>query len=202
MTDASQPETAPDGAPARRQLNLVAILPVALFGLLAVGFLVSLFRGDPSRLPAVMVGKPAPQFTLPAIAGLPGAGPGLSNADLGHGEVSIVNVFASWCAECRVEHPLLAGLSKRFNVKLYGIDQEDPAADANRFLSEFGNPFAKIGADGNGRVSIDWGVYGVPETYVVDANGKIAFKFIGPLTQEAIEAELRPAIERAAKAGS
>jgi cytochrome c biogenesis protein CcmG, thiol:disulfide interchange protein DsbE len=182
----------------------MAILPVALFGVLAAGFLASLFHGDPSRLPSVMVGKPAPQFALPGIAGLPaniGPGGGLSSADLGNGKVSIVNVFASWCAECRVEHPLLGTLQKRFNATLYGIDQEDPPADATRYLGSSGNPFAKIGADSNGRVSIDWGVYGVPETYVVDGAGRITYKFIGPLTEDAIEAELRPAIERAAKAG-
>jgi len=186
-------------------MNVVAIVPVALFGVLALGFLYALYNGDPSHLPSALIGKPAPQFKLPGIEGLKANGtvvPGLSTGDLGNGKVSIVNVWASWCVPCRQEQPLLDTVAARLKVPLYGIDQKDSAADASKFLQTLGNPFQKIGADGNGRVSIDWGVYGVPETYVVDGAGKIAYKYVGPLTEEAVEKELRPAVERAIKAGS
>lgn len=181
-------------APPRR-FSLVAIVPVALFGLLALGFLYALFHGDPSHLPSALIGKPAPQFNLAAIPGV--SVPGFSTADLGGGKVSIVNVWASWCIPCRDEQPLLGVLASRLKVPLYGINQKDAPADAAKFLQTLGNPFQKIGADTNGRASIDWGVYGVPETYVVDGAGKVAYKYIGPLTEEAIEKELRPAVERA-----
>jgi cytochrome c biogenesis protein CcmG, thiol:disulfide interchange protein DsbE len=194
----------PTTALPEKRFSAIAILPVALFGLLALGFLYSLFHGDPSTLPSVMIGKPAPQFALPAVPGVERNGaaiPGFSTADLGGGKVSIVNVWASWCVPCRQEQPLLEGVAKKLKVPLYGIDQKDAAGDAVNFLKTLGNPFDKIGADSNGRASIDWGVYGVPETYVVDGAGKIAYKYIGPLTEDAIEKELRPAVERARKAG-
>jgi cytochrome c biogenesis protein CcmG, thiol:disulfide interchange protein DsbE len=202
MTDAKS-----DGASAGepKRFSLMAVLPVALFGLLALGFLYSLFRADPNNLPSVLIGKPAPQFALPAIPGVERNGAplqGFSTSDLGGGKVSIVNVWASWCVPCRQEQPLLDIVAKKLQVPLYGIDQKDAAGDAVAFLKTLGNPFEKIGADTNGRASIDWGVYGVPETYVVDGAGKIAYKYIGPLTEEAIEKELRPAVERAKKAGS
>ena len=188
----------------QRPFSLVAILPVVLFGLLALGFLYSLYHGDPHNLPSALIGKPAPQFALPAIRGVVRQGvpvPGFATADLGGGKVSIVNVWASWCVPCRQEQPLLGLIADRLKVPLFGIDQKDAAGDAAKFLASLGNPFQKIGADDNGRVSIDWGVYGVPETYVVDATGKIAYKYIGPLTEDAIEKELRPAVEKAQKAG-
>jgi cytochrome c biogenesis protein CcmG, thiol:disulfide interchange protein DsbE len=195
-------ETTTAAPPSR--FSLVAVLPVALFAALALGFLYSLYHGDPSHLPSVMIGKPAPQFSLPAIPGVVRNGvasPGLATADLARGRVSIVNVWASWCGPCREEQPLLGTVAQRLNVPLYGIDQKDAPADAARFLQTLGNPFERIGADGSGRTSIDWGVYGVPETYVIDGAGKIAFKYIGPLTEQAIETELRPAVERAKKSG-
>jgi len=198
-------ETAETAVPPRSRLSVVAIVPVALFGLLAVGFLYSLYHGDPSHLPSALIGKPAPQFQLPSIAGLTANGaevPGFASTDLGHGKVSIVNVWASWCVPCRDEAPALASAATRLGVPVFGIDQEDAPADAKRFLQTLGNPYARIGADTNGRVSIDWGVYGVPETYVVDGMGRIAYKYVGPLTSEAIDKELRPAVEKATNAGS
>ena len=197
-------EPALETAAAPRRISLAAIVPLVLFGLLAAGFLYALYNGDPSHLPSALIGKLAPQFALAGIPGVSRDGvpvAGLSTADLGSGKVSIVNVWASWCVPCRQEQPLLGSLASRLNVPLFGIDQKDAPADAARFLQSLGNPFQKIGADSNGRVSIDWGVYGVPETYVVDGAGKIAYKYIGPLTDEAVEKELRPAVERAAKAG-
>lgn len=206
MSDADTSNATPTatGTAAAPRYSVMALLPVALFGLLALGFLYSLFRSDPSQLPSVLIGKPAPQFALPAIPGVERNGiavPGFATSDLGGGKVSIVNVWASWCVPCRDENPVLFKLVKRLQAPLYGINQKDASADAVRFLQTLGNPFDKIGADSNGRVSIDWGVYGVPETYVIDGAGKIAFKFIGPLTERTIETELRPAVERAKKAG-
>ena len=199
MTETTGMPGTPAAAPPPSRFNLMAIVPVGLFGLLAAGFLYSLYHGDPHNLPSALIGKPAPRFSLPGIAGL--AVPGLATSDLGNGKVSIINVWASWCIPCREEQPLLGTIAAKLNVPLYGIDQKDAAGDAAQFLKTLGNPFSKIGADNNGRVSIDWGVYGVPETYVVDGAGKVAYKYIGPLTPEAVEKELRPAVERAARSG-
>lgn len=195
--------SSPAPAPPPR-FNAMALVPVGLFGLLALGFVYSLFKGDPHTLPSALLGKPAPEFNLQGIPGVAANGapvPGFATSDLGHGKVAIVNVWASWCVPCREEQPLLGTVSEKLKVPLYGIDQKDAAGDAAKFLSALGNPFQKIGADGNGRASIDWGVYGVPETYVVDGKGIVTYKYIGPLTPEAIDKELRPAVERAAKAG-
>jgi cytochrome c biogenesis protein CcmG/thiol:disulfide interchange protein DsbE len=126
--------------------------------------------------------------------------PGFSNTDLGNGKVSIVNVWASWCVPCRDEQPLLGIVATQLKVPLYGINQKDAAGDAVKFLATLGNPFEKVGADGSGRTSIDWGVYGVPETYVIDGTGKIVYKYIGPLTLDAIEKDLKPAVLRAGAA--
>jgi cytochrome c biogenesis protein CcmG, thiol:disulfide interchange protein DsbE len=203
-TNTSKPILTASEAAGPKRFSLLAVLPVALFGLLALGFLYSLFRSNPEQLPSVLIGKPAPKFALPAIPGVERNGvavPGFATADLGGGKVSIVNVWASWCIPCRDEQPLLGTIAERLKVPIYGINQKDSAANAVEFLKNLGNPFEKIGADGNGRASIDWGVYGVPETYVVDGAGRIAYKYIGPLTPEAIEKELRPAVERARKGG-
>lgn len=171
----------------------LAVLPVVFFAALAAVFWGGL-AGDPSRVPSVLIGKPVPEFALPGVAGVPG----LATADLRQGHVSVVNVWASWCAPCRQEHPLLVELGKR-GVALYGINQKDEADDAARFLAELGQPFQRIGADGNGRVSLDWGVYGVPETFVVDGKGVIRYKHIGPLTPDTVAKSLLPEIEKAAK---
>lgn len=151
--------------------------------------------GNPSELPSVLIGKPVPEFALPAIAG--STLPSLSTADLKSGNVSLVNIWASWCGPCRVEHPLLMELSKRGDIRLYGINNKDDADNAKRFLGTMGQPFAAIGADGNGHVTIDWGSYGVPETFVVDGNGIIRFKWIGPLSPEIITTTLSREIEKA-----
>jgi cytochrome c biogenesis protein CcmG/thiol:disulfide interchange protein DsbE len=118
--------------------------------------------------------------------------PGFTSADLAQGEPTIVNVFASWCAECQVEHPLLLALSKKPSIRLFGIDYKDEAASARRFLGRYGNPYARVGADGSGRTAIDFGVYGVPETYVVTGDGKIAYRHVGPLTEAAIKDKILP----------
>jgi cytochrome c biogenesis protein CcmG, thiol:disulfide interchange protein DsbE len=161
--------------------RLVALAPLVLFALLALGLYVGLGT-DTRTIPSVLIGKPAPEQNLPAIKEL--AVPGFSTADLRKGTVTIVNIFGSWCAPCRAEHPLLMELSKREDIQLFGINTKDKPADVFAFLTELGQPYAAIGEDKAGRANIDWGGYGVPETFVVDGKGIIRFKVIGPLTSE------------------
>jgi cytochrome c biogenesis protein CcmG/thiol:disulfide interchange protein DsbE len=168
-------------------------LPLLIFAMLAGLFWYALHGGDPSRLPSAMVGKPVPSFTLPPIEGLNGEG--FAASDLAKGEPTIVNVWASWCVPCHEEHPLLLELAKQPGVHLYGINYKDDPAAARRFLGRYGNPFSRVGADQSGRVAIDFGVYGVPETYVIMGNGKIAYRHVGPLTEEAIEQNLLPLVQ-------
>ncbi len=151
---------------------------------------------DTSILPSVLINKPAPEFVLPPIENIPGDIPGFSRDDL-LGHVTVVNVFASWCIPCRQEHKFLVRLGKETDVTLYGLNQKDAPEDAIQFLTELGNPFDRIGADRNGRVSIDWGVYGVPETFVINAKGIITYKQIGPLNESTYADGLLPAIEAA-----
>lgn len=184
--------------PSRRRARLVALIPLALFLALAILFYTRLGAGDPSEVPSALIGKPVPDFRLDGITGLTRDGvsvPGFAAADLAKG-VFVVNVFASWCAPCRAEHPLLTDLAKDQRIHLIGLNYKDADDQALRFLNGLGNPYAAIGADRNGRVGIDWGVYGVPETFVV-ANGRIAAKLVGPLTPQRISAELMPAIDKA-----
>ncbi|MFC4174093.1 DsbE family thiol:disulfide interchange protein [Microvirga sp. GCM10011540] len=174
---------------ARSRGRLLFLLPVAVFAVLAGLFLVRLGGEDPSRLPSALINKPVPTFSLPPLEGLTANGqpvPGLSNEDL-KGRVTVVNVWASWCAPCRQEHPLLVDLAKDPSIRVVGINQKDDPDNARRFLGSLGNPYAAVGTDRNGRASIDWGVYGVPETFIVGPDGTIRHKHIGPLTPENIE---------------
>jgi cytochrome c biogenesis protein CcmG/thiol:disulfide interchange protein DsbE len=125
--------------------------------------------------------------------------PGFASTELGSGQVSVVNFWASWCGPCVQEHPLLVALKARTGVRLYGVNYKDQAAAARRFLGRYGNPFAAVGVDGDGRAAIEWGVYGMPETFVVDGNGRIAYKHVGPISAETLESKIIPAI-RAAQA--
>jgi cytochrome c biogenesis protein CcmG, thiol:disulfide interchange protein DsbE len=168
-------------------------LPLLLLGALVAVFATSINR-DPSLVRSVLIDKPAPQFALEAVPDL--GVPGFDTAAL-QGEVSVVNVFASWCIPCRAEHPLLEALKAQTGVRLLGINQNDAPENARTFLAELGNPYDAVGADRDRRVSIDWGVYGVPETFVVDAQGVIRFKHVGPLTPKTIERDLLPALEAA-----
>lgn len=173
-----------------RARRLLYLLPVLVFAALALLFLVRLYAGDPARLPSALIGRPAPAFVLAPLPGLVRGGeavPGLSDADL-KGRVTLVNIWASWCAPCRQEHPLLMGLAKDPSIRLVGIDYKDDPENARRFLGALGNPFAAVGADISGRTGIDWGVYGVPETFVIGPDGTIRHKHIGPLTAEALPA--------------
>jgi cytochrome c biogenesis protein CcmG/thiol:disulfide interchange protein DsbE len=170
---------------------LWALLPLTVFAGLAGLFWKGL-SSDPSHLPSTLIGKPVPEFVLQPVDGIDR--PGFSN-----GKVSIVNIFASWCVPCRDEHPLLMELARRQDIQLLGIDTKDKPADAKKFLDEFGYPYARIGSDFNGRVSIDWGGYGVPETFVVDPKGNIRFKLVGPITPEQLSGPLADAIQAAKK---
>jgi len=172
--------------PARRSLLL--ILPVVVFAVLAGVMFLRLRSGaDPSALPSAMIGKPVPAFDLPAVPGLASDGtpvPGLSSADL-KGTVTVLNVFASWCAPCQVEHPMLMRLAREPGIRLVGIDYKEPEPAAGRkFLDRHGVPFAAVGADAAGRAAIDFGVYGVPETFIIGPDGVIRDKIIGILTPE------------------
>lgn len=175
--------------------RLLPLLPVVIFAALAGLFALRLRRGDdPSILPSPLIGKPVPAFALPPMAGLrDGAGqalPGLASDDLAAGRVTIVNVWASWCAPCREEHPVLLSLAKATSARLVGIDYKDKEETGRRFLGQLGNPFAAVGVDGSGRAGIDLGVYGVPETYVVSGNGTVRYKQVGPLSEAALPAFL------------
>ncbi len=172
--------------------RLIFILPLLIFfGIVAGLFVPGLMPGrDPSQIPSALLNKPVPTFSLAPLEGLMADGkpvPGFSNEDL-KGQVTIVNVWASWCAPCRQEHPLLVDLAKDPSVRLVGINQKDNPDNARRFLGALGNPYAAVGVDPNGRASIDWGVYGVPETFIVGPDGTIRHKHIGPLTPENLPA--------------
>ena len=174
----------------QRRFRLLYLLPVIVFAGLSALFMVRLYSGDPARLPSALIGKVAPAFELPPLDGLrDGAGrpvPGLSGTELKAGRVTVVNVWASWCAPCRIEHPVLMELSRDPAIRLVGIDYKDKAENARRFLGNFGNPFSAVGADETGRTAIDFGVYGVPETFVIGPDGVIRHKHVGPLTPEAV----------------
>ncbi len=185
--------TAPEPA-AKRSRIWVVLIPVILFAALAALFWKGL-SGNPSEIPSALINKPVPDFTLQPVSGLDI--PGLATADLRTGKVAVVNVWASWCAPCRIEHPLLTELARRPDITLLGINYKDEPENAVRFLGVLGQPFAAIGSDRDGRTAVNWGVYGVPETFVVDGQGFIRYKHIGPLTPEAITGKLSAEIEKA-----
>lgn len=174
---------------ARRRSPLLFLIPLLLFGALALVFVVGLFSGNPNRVPSALIGKPAPAITLTALEGLQQNGspvPPFTMADLAKGRATIVNVFASWCAPCRVEHPFLVALAdapavKQGKVALVGMNYKDEAENARRFLGALGNPYSAVGVDRSGRGAIEWGVYGVPETFVIGPDGRILEKHVGPL---------------------
>lgn len=179
-------------------------LPLIGFLALAGLFLLRLYGGDPSKIPSALIGRPAPQTALPALEGLVVGGvqvPGLDPAVF-KGKVSVVNVWASWCVPCHDEAPLLTELGKDKRLQLIGINYKDAADNARRFLGRYGNPFSIVGVDSNGRASIEWGVYGVPETFVVGREGTILYKMVGPVTPANFETVLKAEIDKALKAGS
>ncbi len=167
--------------------RLLYLIPVLVFAGVGIGLAVGLTR-DPSILPSALIGRPVPTFDLPPIEGIDR--PGLSSADL-KGRAVLVNVFASWCVPCRAEHPILLRLADS-GVPIYGINYKDKPDQIDAWLGELGDPFRRIGADRTGRVAIDWGVYGVPETFVIDAEGRIRHKFVGPLMPQDVDQTLLP----------
>ena len=182
----------------------IVLVPLILFIGLTTLFLVRLNAGDPSLIPSALIGHPIPQTTLPPVAGLKrddAAVPGLDPASF-NGTVTVVNVWASWCVPCHDEAPLLMRLAQDSRLRLIGINYKDDADNARRFLGRYGNPFAAAGADHNGRAAIEWGVYGVPETFVIGRDARIAYKLVGPITPENFESTLKPQIEKALAAGS
>ena len=190
---------ASDNAPAKRR-NLLVLLPLAVFLALAALFLYRLGSGDPSRIPSALIGHPVPQTDLPPVAGLTRDGrqlPGVTNATFA-GKVTLVNVWASWCVPCADEVPFLDRLSKDKRIQLVGINYKDAPDNARRFLNRYGNPFVAVGVDASGRTSIDWGVYGVPETYLIGRDGTIAYKLVGPVTADNLAKQLEPEIAKAA----
>jgi cytochrome c biogenesis protein CcmG/thiol:disulfide interchange protein DsbE len=199
MTVTANDNVPNDNVPKSRRRGLLVFIPLAVFLGLAAIFLIRLGAGDISRIPSVLIGRPAPVTLLPGIAGLERDGkpvPGL-DADSFKGEVTVLNVWASWCVPCRTEAPLLIRLAADKRIRVVGINQKDATDDAKRFLARYGNPFAAIGVDSNGRASIEWGVYGVPETFLVGRDGRIVYKLIGEITAANLEAVLKPNIEKA-----
>ena len=194
--------SAPGDITARPRRSWIVALPLVLFAALAGLFLVRLGGGDPSKIPSALIGRPAPQSTLPPLAGLTRDGapvPGLDPAAF-MGKVSVVNVWASWCVPCHEEAPLFMTLAQDSRLQMIGINYKDSPDNARRFLGRYGNPFGIVGVDGGGRAAIDWGVYGVPETFIVGRDGRIAFKLVGGVTPENIDSVLRREIDKAPNA--
>src|ERR1700694_4353765 len=182
-----------------RRNRLVPLLPLIGFLALAALFLVRLGSGDPGRIPSALIGHPAPMTSLPPVPGLERDGkplPGLDPAEF-QGHVSLVNVWASWCVPCHDEVPFLQQLAQDPRIRLVGINYKDQPDNARCFLNRYGNPFAAAGVDENGRAAIEWGVYGVPEGFLVGRDGRIAYKLVGPVTAENLEGAVKPQIEKA-----
>lgn len=183
----------------KKGFNLAVFLPVGIFfALTAVFAMLLLIPGrNAATIPSALIGQAAPQLTLPALEGsnLPGFVPASFDG------VTVVNVWASWCGPCRQEHPLLMALAKEPGISIVGINYKDATSNANAFLSELGNPYGAIGVDTNGRVAIDWGVYGVPETFIVSADGIIVWKHAGPITDAIVQEQMKPQIAQLAAGG-
>lgn len=192
-TDPGAPGTGPAAAPVRSGFRPWMVIPA--LGALAVlsVFLLGLQREDGNVLPSTLIDKPAPAFALEPLRT---GEPGLATADLADGQVKLVNIWASWCGPCRVEHPQLMALQAN-GITIHGINYKDQPDNAEAFLYELGDPYTRIGADVTGRAGIEWGVYGVPETFVIDGEGRIVYKHVGPIVVRHIEERILPAIEEA-----
>lgn len=171
--------------------KIIWLLPLLVFLVIAIFLGIGLTR-DPRYVPSPLINKPAPEFDLPAVQGRT---LGLSDKDL-YGEVSLLNVFASWCAACREEHPFLMALNREGYIPIHGLNYKDEPKDAAAWLDQFGDPYTRTGADVAGNVGIDWGVYGVPETFVIDKNGRIAYKHVGPIYKKDWQGTIKPLIEK------
>jgi len=183
----------------KKQRNLLLLLPLIVFLALAALFFYRLGAGDPARIPSALIGRPAPVTNLPPLPGLQRDGKSVPGpgATTFQGSVTLVNVWASWCVPCHDEAPFLDQLAKDKRIQLVGINYKDPPDNARRFLNRYGNPFSAVGRDEAGRASIDWGVYGVPETFLVGRDGRIAYKLVGPITTDNLARTLLPEIEKA-----
>jgi len=188
MTERALTSPRPTAGLSRR---LAFLLPMGVFGVVAVGLGIGL-RRNPQEIPSALIGKPVPEFALPPVQR---RSLGLATADL-KGEVSLVNVFASWCTACRYEHPLFMQLEEEGIVPIHGLNYKDRPEDAAKWLDDLGDPYARTGADLDGRVGIEWGVYGVPETFVISKEGVIVHKHIGPVSARDLEQTILPLIER------
>ena len=183
--------------------RVVVLVPLIVFLALAALFFFRLGSGDPSRIPSALIGRPAPSIDLPPVAGLERDGvpvPGLTAAEF-RGSVTLLNVWASWCVPCHDEAPLLMQIADDQRIRVIGINYKDKPDNARRFLGRYGNPFARNGADENGRAAIEWGVYGVPETFLIGRDGRIAYKLVGPITNENFERVLLPELHKALGGG-
>lgn len=173
--------------------RLWMIAPGLIALIILGGFLLALDREDSQNLPSTLIDRPAPDFTLGPLRD---GEPGLSTADLHVPGAKLVNIWASWCGPCRVEHPFVEALAAE-GIPIYGINYKDDPENAERFLAELGDPYTIIGADRKGRAGIEWGVYGVPETFVIDGKGNVIYKHIGPIQGDDIETKIRPALRAA-----
>lgn len=190
-------------SPPRQRANYGRVIPVAVFAALALVFLYALYTGDPSKLPSALIGKEAPKLSFPAVEELSDGGkpiPGIEPDDLATGKPIVVNFWASWCAPCVAEHPLLMALKEKSGATILGVNYKDQAANARRFLGRYGNPFSAVGADLSGRNAIEWGVYGMPETFVLDGRGRIVYKHVGQITPDTLEKKILPALKAAGTA--
>lgn len=173
------------------------LLPLAVFAVAAAVLTWGLTR-DARVLPSALLNRPAPEFTLPPLPGRDEHG--FSRADLG-GEPMLVNIWASWCVPCRAEHPVITRLAEEQGVIVHGINYKDQPADARAFLEQLGDPFRLIGQDRDGRVAIEWGVYGVPETFVIDRDGRIRYRHVGPMMPRDVEQTILPLLRELGKSG-
>jgi len=199
MTASASPKDTQDKAKTRPAL----LVPLALVAVLLVFLIIALRSGEPQVLPSALIGKPVPDFALapiPNLQGESGPTPGLSSAAFKTGKVSLLNFWASTCGPCVIEHPQLTELARQ-GIPLYSIDYKDKPEAARRFLAMHGNPYRAIGADDSGFTAIDFGVYGTPETFVIDGNGKIVLRYPGPLTADVVADKIMPAIKKAGRAG-
>jgi len=175
--------------------------PLAIFVVLALLFAFALRSGDPAKLPSALIGKPVPQLSFAALDGLMEGTrpvPGFAAAELVAGKVTVVNFWASWCVPCVQEHPMLGLITQKTGTPIFGVNYKDQTSQARRFLGRYGNPFAAVGVDADGRGAIEWGVYGMPETFIINGKGEIVYKHVGPLSAESLETRILPAIRAAA----
>ncbi|SNY56275.1 cytochrome c biogenesis protein CcmG, thiol:disulfide interchange protein DsbE [Pseudooceanicola antarcticus] len=176
------------------KIKPLMLLPPVAFAGLALMFFLGMQREDPDQLPTALAGKPAPAVVVTPLGDLPA----FSDETLSDGEVKLVNFWASWCAPCRIEHPNLMQLAEAEGLSIYGVNYKDKPDAALGFLAELGDPYRAIGADESGRMGLNWGLYGVPETFVIDGEGRVVTRFAGPITERVLESTIRPALARAA----